>query len=551
MMLSIRKWLNPRLGRKLQERTGVAWGIACVQYQQQNGGESGRSSSLPALLTGALFASAAAASCSSEQTLPAYRKQEIERHNCKEKGIWIIYKNEIYDITKFVANHPGGADKIMLAAGDSIEPFWNLYPVHYKSTLPSKLLSEMKIGVLHPDDVAAEEAKLVKEASKIGDLYGNEPASSPLLRVHMQKPTNAEAPSSLLTDAWITPRDLWFVRNHHPVPTDEGDSFRITLQLPNKKSSVEYTVAELKSNFKKRDVVSTIQCGGNRRSEMNRPGKVTSGSPWLCGAASTAKWSGVYLSDILLKEGIDYYNVDETGAKHVQLVSVDGLEASIPVRKAVDIHGEVLLAYAMNDEPLPRQHGAPLRVIVPGHVGVRNVKWIKKILMDKEEAKGPWQRGMAYKGFGPSTTTLDGIDVESIVSVQEQPVQSVITIPRQNALLEGGTTHTLQGWAYSGGGRGITRVDVSIDDGKSWKTAKLTEGSHQPIDRAWAWTFWTLDVDLPESMIGQNTTIICKATDASYNVQPDSIEGIWNLRGINNNAWHRVKVAVVAEDADE
>ena len=93
--------------------------------------------------------------------------------------------------------------------------------------------------------------------------------------------------------------------------------------------------------------------------------------------------------------------------------------------------------------------------------------------------------------------------------------------------------------------------DVSIDGGKTWKVATLTEGAQQPIDKAWAWTFWTLDVEIPESLVGKDITVICKATDASYNVQPDTVDGIWNLRGINNNAWHRVKVSVVAAPEEE
>ncbi len=156
------------------------------------------------------------------------------------------------------------------------------------------------------------------------------------------------------------------------------------------------------------------------------------------------------------------------------------------------------------------------------------------------------------------------IDVEAIPSLQEQPVQSAITLPRPNSKVAAGQPFAIQGYAYSGGGRGIVRVDVSADGGRTWKTANLTAGSEQPLDRAWGWTFWECDVDVPSlpvdsqhpkvstveaaSRAGMEMKVICKATDASYNVQPDSVEGIWNLRGINNNAWHRVAVQVVHED---
>ena len=215
---------------------------------------------------------------------------------------------------------------------------------------------------------------------------------------------------------------------------------------------------------------------------------------------------------------------------------------------------------------------------MPGHVGVRNVKWLTGITLSSEEAQGPWQRGMAYKGFGPSTKTIEGIDVESIPSLQEQPVQSAIMVPKTGSALHPGP-QLVQGYAYSGGGRGIVRVDVSSDDGSTWKTATLTSGKEQPLDRAWAWTFWDCVIDIPDctlstgavkvqysrisssfstyssistySIISSYLQIICKATDASYNVQPETVKGIWNLRGINNNAWHRVEALVTPEPVEE
>lgn len=125
------------------------------------------------------------------------------------------------------------------------------------------------------------------------------------------------------------------------------------------------------------------------------------------------------------------------------------------------------------------------------------MKWLTSITLSGEEAQGPWQRGMAYKGFGPSTKTIEGIDVEAIPSLQEQPVQSAIMIPKNGSVLHPGQS-VVQGYAYSGGGRGIVRVDVSSDGGNKWTTATLTAGREQPLDRAWAWTFWDCLIDIPE-----------------------------------------------------
>ena len=103
------------------------------------------------------------------------------------------------------------------------------------------------------------------------------------------------------------------------------------------------------------------------------------------------------------------------------------MRASIPIEKALSPFGDVLLAYEMNDcEELPRDHGYPLRVIVPGHVGVRNVKWLSKIKLCSEEADGPWNRGIAYKGFGPGYSSVEGLNIDSVPTMQEMPIQSVV-----------------------------------------------------------------------------------------------------------------------------
>ena len=108
--------------------------------------------------------------------------------------------------------------------------------------------------------------------------------------------------------------------------------------------------------------------------------------------------------------------------------------------------------------------------------------------------------------FSPSTKSLEGIDVEAIPSLQEQPVQSAILCPsnKNNMVhtVEAGDIIPVKGYAYSGGGRGIVRVDISIDGGKTWKTAELTE-KQQPMNRAWAWTFWETDIEVPRNLVGK------------------------------------------------
>ena len=155
-----------------------------------------------------------------------------------------------------------------------------------------------------------------------------------------------------------------------------------------------------------------------------------------------------------------------------------------------------------------------------------------------------WQRGMAYKHFGPSLTSVDGLDVAALPSIQELPVTSAILSPRPGTCVEDSTI-TVEGYAWSGGGRGIVRVDVSADNGATWHTATLKQGSEQPLSRAWAWTFW--EVEMPVAAANDAAvTLVCKAIDAAHNCQPEGSAGVWNLRGLANNSWHRVPISVAS-----
>lgn len=485
--------------------------------------------------------------------LPIYRKEQIAVHKSRNTGIWVTYGDGVYDITQIISSHPGGIEKIMLSAGGSVEPFWRIYRQHLSSNLAFEILAPLRIGTLHPDDVSA-----AKATSDSSDPFSADPVVSPVLKIFADKPVMAETPAALLTQSWLTPNDLWFVRNHHPVPVIQEDDYKLTVSGPEiGLAPVTLTLADLKTKFEKHKVVCSLQCGGNRRAELSEI-EPTLGISWGIGAIATAEWGGVLLADVLewaastsgaLKSRVrTAEDLEELGAGHLQFTAAEGLVASIPLHKIKGKDGgDVLLAFEMNGEPLPRLHGYPLRAVVPGVVGVRNVKWLTEVRVSSEEAHGAWQRGISYKGFGPSVRSVDGIDASKILSLQEMPVTSAITFPQKNSNVPSGP-QTVKGFAYSGGGRGIVRVDVSVDGGHSWKTASLTEGSEQKMHRAWAWTFWECDVDLPGS--DARVEIVCRATDASYNVQPESPRGIWNIRGLNCNSWHRVEVTVEDDEME-
>lgn len=136
---------------------------------------------------------------------------------------------------------------------------------------------------------------------------------------------------------------------------------------------------------------------------------------------------------------------------------------------------------------------------------------------------------------------LQGIDVEKIPSMHELPVQSAIVSPKPGSVTELDDLE-VKGFAWSGGGRGIVRVDVSIDEGKTWITAELSDGKDQCYNRAWAWTFWEASVPVPAELQGKEFTVLCRAVDSAYSTQPERPEPLWNLRGLNCNCWHRVPI---------
>jgi len=436
-----------------------------------------------------------------------YTYEEVAKHN-KQNDAWVTYKDTVYDISKFIENHPGGTDKIMLSVGKDIDKYWDIYQQHTNNPdIFNDILKPMEIGKLK-----------VYEKKDQTDLYLNDPPRDSNLKFHNVSPCNAETIN--IMDNWITPNELWYIRNHHPVPNITDYELDI-IDLDNNKISLSLDTIK-KKKYKK--VTSTMQCGGNRRKEFNKYGK-TSGTPWGYGAISTAQWKGMDLQYLLS-------SIKDKRVKHIQFESIDGVKTSIPINKVLDPNGDVILAYEMNGEELPKDHGYPIRVIIPGYVGIRNLKWVKSIKLSDKEVEGPWQTGLSYKMLPPYIKDVKDIDLTKIPTMQEMPVQSCIVdykIKDDKIIIKG--------FALSGGGRNIIRVDVSINNGKTWNLANLCKGSEQEINKAWAWTFWEIELD---NRYVNN--ICCKAIDNAYNTQPEKPEQIWNMRGLNNNSWHKIKI---------
>jgi sulfite oxidase len=271
------------------------------------------------------------------------------------------------------------------------------------------------------------------------------------------------------------------------------------------------------------------------------------------GAISTAKFTGVRLRDLLLVAGmIDPIVVQQDhGIEHVRFYGIDGMVASIDIEKAISQYGDCIVAYEMNDEPLPRDHGYPLRVVVPGYAAVRNVKWLNRIELSQNEAEGVWQRGLNYKPLPPGVTDASTVNLDEMPSITELSLFSGITKIERSSSSSSESINPgdrimvkVGGWAYGGGGRNVVRVDVTGDNGATWASAKLKEGSKQRFHHAWAWVFWECDVP---AVIGEDGSvhIASKAVDLAFNVQPETSVHMWNVRGLGNNSWYRVHAKVL------
>jgi sulfite oxidase len=468
----------------------------------------------------------------SESKFRKIRIAEVKQHDASSGRPWVTKGRSVYDITEWVGAHPGG-DVILRAAGGSIDPYWDIFSIHKRQDVYD-ILEQYLIGEIDPIDLVDGQVPV----EDIEDPFSDDPTRDPRLRTLTARPCNAETPGEGLSE-FLTPNGLFYVRNHMWVPVVEEPEHCLTIELPDGEEK-SYSMQELKVRFKNYKITATLQCAGNRRKDMTDHTKQTNGLQWTAGAISSAEWEGVKLRDVLADAGLDLQNVPED-AQHAQFMGLEAYGASIPISKAIDPYGDVILAFKMNGEDLPRDHGFPLRVIVPGHVAARSVKWLRKIVISDEESLSQWQR-RDYKCFGPNVGANP--DWSKSKSIQEMPVTSAITAiknasqDRSESAPEADTPMSVEGYAYSGGGREIIRVDISIDNGKTWDQAELLDDCVKG-NKAWCWKRWRYN---GLKRCDGKTTVLVKATDEAYNTQPESYDAIYNVRGNLATAWHRVTV---------
>ncbi len=360
-------------------------------------------------------------------------------------------------------------------------------------------------------------------ATTIGD-------ADPALTVYKDEPFNAGTPLALLRRDFTTSHSLFYARDHGSIPTIDPASYRLTV-TGDVRAALRLSLDELRRGFPSETVTATLQCAGNRRAELIAVKDIPGESPWTADAIGTAAWTGVPLRAVLEAAGVG------EEARHVAFTGLDtahleghtfNVGGSIPLDKARQ--PEVLLAYAMNDDPLSPRHGFPLRLIVPGYAGIRSVKWLGEIRLQAEPSDS-YTYTHDYKLFLPGVAK-EAADWDAGLPIGELSLTSAICTPTEGATIAAGRA-PVAGYAFAGGGRDVARVDVSADGGKTWATATLLpEGSR------WTWRFWECTLDLPEG----SHTLVARAYDTAANTQPEDPAPLWNFGGYMNNAWHRVTV---------
>jgi DMSO/TMAO reductase YedYZ molybdopterin-dependent catalytic subunit len=343
------------------------------------------------------------------------------------------------------------------------------------------------------------------------------------LVVHRAHPLNCETSIPALLGGVVMPNAHFYVRNHFQIPELDTDTWRLTVGgLVERPLSLD--LHDLHT-MRAETLVVTLECAGNGRSQFD---PAVSGEKWELGAVSTAEWTGVPLTEVLDRAGI------KAQAREVLFRGADGgavadtggaarFERSLKLEDARN--GEALLAYAMNGEPLPIQHGRPLRVVMPGWYAVASVKWLTEIELTDTPFTGHFQRDTYY-----FERQRDGEVVREPVSLQR--VRALITEPTAGSPVEQGEV-AIRGVAWSGAAP-IARVDVSIG-GRSWQEARLVGARNR---HSWQW--WELITRLDEP---GNTTVRARATDLADRTQPEKPE--WNRLGYGNNAIQNVVIQVL------
>lgn len=327
-------------------------------------------------------------------------------------------------------------------------------------------------------------------------------------------PLCAETPMPLLAEPVTPPASVYVRSNFDTPPLDAAHRLAVGGAVA---TPYDLGLADLAA-LPQHEVLVTLECAGNWRLGMT---PVPTGEPWEYGALSTTRWRGVPVRVLLERAGVDPAAVEllATGADAGARDDAEGLvrfQRSLPLAAA--LAPDTIVATHMDGVPLTPDHGAPVRLIVPGWYGMASVKWLARLEVVTTPFSGYFQR-QRYVYDTPA----------GVVPVTLALVKSMIVSPTDGEV--SGREVVVRGWAWSGAGA-ITAVAVQVNDG-AWQAADLGA----PLSR-WAWTPFSCAVALPAGPVRLRS----RATDATGAVQPEQL--VWNRLGYGNNAIRAVTLRV-------
>eukprot|EP00878_Enallax_costatus_P007550 GHUV01007906.1.p1 GENE.GHUV01007906.1~~GHUV01007906.1.p1 ORF type:complete len:671 (+),score=147.74 GHUV01007906.1:203-2215(+) len=395
-----------------------------------------------------------------------------------------------------------------------------------------------------------------------------------LIRLTGNHPLNANPPAELLAErGFITPVSLHYVRNHGAVPKIEWSKHRVTID-----GLVDHPMTlsmnELMNLVEPEAITAYLACTGTRRKEL-RQVKAVQGSDMGRTTVANSHWTGIPLHKVLEKLQV------QAGAHWVWFSGPDGelpggraYETCLELERCLNPADDVLLAFKQNDRFLTPDHGFPVRLITPGLAGGRQIKWLTHIHICDKPSTNHYQihdnrrfpesidRDMAEKeGY----YDLDQPEKAYAFDIMEDCVNSAVLLPNHDEVVlqqqqqqqqegqedgqDGGQKVLIQGYAYTGGGREVTHVEISLDEAKSWKLANLTHGAGGHVTeqgKHWCWYLWQVELRYDE--LSSAPEIRCRACDSASNTQPE--RPMWNMTGMMNNCQYVVKLHQLSASDD-
>lgn len=349
------------------------------------------------------------------------------------------------------------------------------------------------------------------------------------LIIRQKEPKNLETPLDRV-DSFLTPTELFYIRNHAAPPKLELASYRLQIDGAVSKP-LSLTYEELR-DMPAETRSAVLECAGNSRIFLVPQVK---GAQWELGALGNAEWTGVPLCNLLERAGLEEEACEIVLEAPDRAIPTEGVlppglvsyARSLPRAKA--LQREVLIAYQMNGRELPQDHGYPVRAIVPGYYGMSSVKWLTRIYAVREPFQGYWQTSdYGYWDY------VDGNPVQRPLG--EMKVKSEIFRPTPYETLASNQAYTVFGAAWAGE-TDVTDMSVSTDSGQSWAQAEFID----PIQR-YAWRRWKFDWVTPGKP--GRYTLLSRAKAANGDVQPDKHDENYATYVIN----HLLPIEVTVAD---